>query len=376
MREKKRAVVLLLVFLCAAAAATAIFWKNGGVSKPSAASDPEPGAVPTAAATPEPRPVPTAAPVEETPEPTPRPTEEPAASEISVGERNAAACEELSERFAELGGDLAYVGFFGRRTEGVFAQQGGNFTIGLPLNYADEPMDLIFYFDPGFFPVYGQSRYLSTDTVNYYFQEDIVDTIMDNNPDTVVVALSSDNSIKVLSYMLHCLQAIGVSEYETVICSGWSAGGNYALNCAAYILRDYPELGSPVIVLNDCNHTPSVDWDIYDTLEGSEVKCLVFSTMEHAVTDHKLYRLAGCALPIAVIHVDLSHTDDFNTHVQRRILAVTDNVYGYVLGTIPELSGTQYNASYRYGYHDYDTKDTVWSTAQDVYAMFFENRET
>lgn len=379
--EKKNAIIIaiLLALLCSLTLLITKNWKIGGVLETSsapAAEEPEPSPPEVTAGAAEAPAQPTeepAAPVE-APEETPAPAQAAPGDSRTTAEKNEALCRTLAESFRDAG-DLSYVQFFPRRGEGVFAQQGGNLTIGLPLDYAERIVDVIIYFDPGFFPVYGRSRYESDREVNTFFQEDIVDIIMDNNPGAVVVTVSSDNRLTVISYMLRCLEKLGITSCGKIICSGWSAGGNFAVSCAAILLRDYPALGEPVIVLNDCNHTPDIDGAIYDILEDSGVPCLVFSTMEHAVTEHRLYRLVNCRLPIAVIHVDLALTEEFNTHLQRRLLAISDNVYGYVLGTLPELPGNMYGASYRYGRHDAALNDTVWSSAQEVYEQFFGNGE-
>ena len=364
--------VSLAVLLCAAALAAVIFWRNEETPEPSAAPSPAPTAAEAQ---------PTEQPVAETPEAAAEPEETPAIAETETPAEtgnwdNEAVCEELFARFQALGEDYVYVKFFPRRGAGVFAEQGANFTIGLPEGYAERPMNLIFYFDPGFFPVYGAYGYHHAEEINYFYQEDDVDMLMDANPDTVVVTVSANLNVKMMMYMLRCLDAIGIGEVDKVICSGWSAGCNYALTCEALILQHYPQLGTPCLVLTDTNHSPNVDENIYDTLAGSGAKCLVFSSMDHAVQEHHLYHLTACGLPIAVIRADMTLTGEYNTHIQRRILAITDNLYGYVLGNQTELPGGLYEASYRYGYHDYEKNDTVWSTAQDVYDMFFADWES
>ena len=264
------ALMILLCLVSLLAASSWIIWKRPETDPMPAAKHTEAARSETAGAIEVPTlpPEVVAAPVETQPE---EPALETPEDAHTTAEKKEALCQKLTEQFRDAG-DLSYVHFFPRRGEGVFAQQGGNLTIGLPLDYAERTADVIIYFDPGFFPVYGRTRYESDRQINPFFQEDVVDIIMDNNPGAVVVAVSSDNSIKVISYMLRCLEKLGIGGYGKVICSGWSAGGNFAVCCTALILRDYPALGEPILVLNDCNHTPEVDGEYYNMLRDSGVQ--------------------------------------------------------------------------------------------------------
>ena len=370
MKQRKRLVLPLILLLCALLLAACS--APSAESVPTAAPTPAPTAEPTPALTPEPTAEPTPEPTAEpTPEPAP-PAEEPLTDGRPVRERNEALCADLAERFAATGDtELGYVKFFARKNPGVFAQILGFFTVGLPEGYDSRPVDLIILFYPGFIPANGNS-YASKTTVNLFFQEDIIDTLMDANPDTVVAVMNCDVNSRYIGLLLRCLEECGIGEVLQTVCSGFSAGGNYATFCAARILLEYPAFGTPWIVYNDCNHTGKIEEFYLEAVRNSAVRCLVFSSAEDPLEFHKMYGLENCRMPIAVIRAEMDPPDpEMNTHIQRRLLAVADNLYGYVLGNVTELPGSLYHAVYEYGWYDYDSEATVWSTAEEVCRAIF-----
>lgn len=274
----------------------------------------------------------------------------------------------IEEMSANIADNKAW-NFFESRTGGTFIQYSNIFTIGVPANYNEEPMNIIFFFINMDEYTYGPSDYDFEHAYNFYYQEDIVDILLESNPNTIVyismaVGLDYDRALRAIA-------TLNVGGIDKVICGGWSAGGNNALTCAAKILEEYPQFGTPYIFFDDSNHTQEVASSVYRTLEGHDLTCLIFTSLDHPVKQHKHWCVEGITDRFAIIKADFTYEPGQTLHIQCKVLAIADNVFGYILGTVDELPGSMYNAQYQYGYHNYDVGDVVWTNAEDVFARFY-----
>ena len=321
---------------------------------------PEPTTKVTPVITPEPS-------IEPTPAPTPKPTE------IPLALRQETQCAALEALFCR-GADSAYQ-VFPRKSPGVFLQYGGVYTIGVPEHWDEGEKNLILFFDPDQLPIRGKTYYGGEIQNPYVCAEDRIDLLMDANPDTVVAMMSCQWSEKYMTKLLDAMEKLSVQQWRRVISAGWSAGGNRALRCAAAIVNDYPAMGAPVVVLNDCNHTDVVEAEVYNTIAAHELKCLLFTSNELGANGHKLWDILRRQIPIAIVYTDFERQPESNTHIDRLRLGFAENLYGFALGVIPELPGETFRASYCYGVHDYESNSIAWGTAEDVQKLLWETND-
>ena len=316
---------------------------------------------------PQPTPLPASAPAP-APASAPTPTPSPVPDEASLAQRQAAQLEKLEEIFCRDGKKPSFQ-VFPRKAAGAFVQYGGVFTIGVPEHWDEGEVDLVLFFDPDALPYRGRSYYGGEVDNPFVCAEDRIDCVMDENPDAVVVMMSCQWGGTYMLKMLDAVDRLGVQAYRRVVSAGWSAGGNRALSCAAEILEKYPDMGVPLILLNDCNHTELVEATVFNTLAEHEVKCLLFTSNVQGARGHKLYGLMRRQIPIAIVYAEFELQPESNMHIDRLYLGFAENLLGYVLGNIPELPAETYGAQYRYGYHDYEKDTTVYLTAAEVYRL-------
>ncbi len=253
--------------------------------------------------------------------------------------------------------DYAKVTTFERRNGGLFIQKADVYTIGIPANYRGQTMDTAIFFDmdqTNKQPTLGAAKYNSH---NYKDgacakQEDIADTIMNQNPNTIVAVShfkASDGDVK---EMLNVMDKIGVNSGHTVV-SGFSAGGNKALTATEEILKNHKNLGNPELFLIDCNQTNQVSSSTISYLGANNVKCTLFHQLNNNYLKKNYNHLYNSGIDMSVVNLSSDWSVSDSNHLAKKRIAVNDNFFGYMLGNT-NLPTNNYYGVGNYSYLHYD----------------------
>ena len=235
--------------------------------------------------------------------------------------------------------NYAGVTCFTRREGGLFIQREDYYTIGIPENYRGQQLDVIIFFDAEittYHPTLGQEKYwrqeYSEGTCLY--QEDIIDTMMSQNPNTIVVASHFGIGKVNANEMLSILDNIGVNSSH-ILLSGFSAGGNMAITTAEEIIKNHSNLGNPELFLIDCNHTTQVQSSI-DYLGSQGIKCTLLHKLDNENIINRYYNhIINSGMDFSVINLNQTWTPantNESFHLGKKSQAINEDYFGYLLG--------------------------------------------
>ncbi len=270
------------------------------------------------------------------------------------GTQNVDVKETINENYNKL----TY--FDSKDGNNLYIQKSNSYTISVPNDYHGGEVNVIIYSDAAkdnSIKTRGQSKYYSTDTTGKLnAQEDFLDAITANNPDTIVVSTYFGVSNKDVGEMLDVLESLEVDPNKVVV-SGWSAGGNEALTITNEIITNHQSLGTPEVLLIDSNHTNQLNGQVMQNLKENDVKCTLITSLGEKTIEDKLSKLIDNNVDLDVINVDFTSNGSY--HMERRNIAVYDDVFGYLLGTRDEPSSDYANVNYTFQSYDYDTNSIV-----------------
>lgn len=249
---------------------------------------------------------------------------------------------------------------FARRDDGgIFIQKENTYTIGIPENYYGQSMNTIIFFDMEIInrlSTLGEERY----NLHQYedgtciFQEDMVDLIMNQNPDTLVVVshfgVGNNNANEILSI----LDSIGANSEHTIV-SGFSAGGNMAIETTEEIVKNHNNLGNPEVLLIDCNHTTQIQSSI-DFLGKHKIKCTLLHQLNDLYLRRNYEHIINSGMDFAVINLLPDWLAPYKSqHLAKKDLAINCNYFGYILGNTPAPLDYDYsNTTPPFEYLHYD----------------------
>ncbi len=226
---------------------------------------------------------------------------------------------------------------------GLLIEKANSYTIGIPANFQGQPMDtIIFYDDAGSNGGVGRDKYQQTtlgslDRGNYRNSTNHVDTLMTRNPNTIVAAtkIASAGKPNGTPDILNILQRVGVTSNHTIV-SGFSAGGNAAVQGAATIVTSYPNLKNVELLLIDTNHLAQVKDSTFQTLAKHGVKATTVNSLPNDMYIRRKYsKVYGNGIDLAVIQTNKNNIGRLVTnHEDQKVMAFNDNIFGYLLGTM------------------------------------------
>lgn len=181
----------------------------------------------------------------------------------------------------------------------------------------------------------------------YNFYEDIVEQMQIANPDALVFV--GKNSA---SYQNEIIKGIKKNGVDEVVVSGWSDGGNYAVNMTAKLYEQFPNLKIHLLLI-DSNHTDNCATKVWDTLDKHNQSIDYLSNLISKEKNRKLVKIMKYKLPINYLRLKVPATIRVSKHRYCRDSALEDNVYGYLIGG--ELDMSRYTKLH----YDYDKKAIV-----------------
>ncbi len=250
---------------------------------------------------------------------------------------------------------------------GLLIEKANSYTIGIPANFQGQAMDtIIFYDDAGSNGGVGRDKYQQTtlgslDRGNYRNSTNHVDTLMTRNPNTIVAAtkIASAGKPNGTPDILNILQRVGVTSNHTIV-SGFSAGGNAAVQGAEYVIKNSPNLKNVELFLLDTNNLDQVGNGTFQYLAQNGVKATVLNGTNEKYVKRRYHFLYDNGIDTDVINLFRPQTENYLTyHTDHKAMAFNDNLYGYLLGTIAAPATTSLPASFQnapYKYSHYNTQ--------------------
>lgn len=267
--------------------------------------------------------------------------------------------------------DYAGVTYFERRQGGgLLIEKASSYTIGIPPNFQGQTMDtVIFYDDGGGYGAVGNDKYQTLtlgylDSKNYRTSTAQADTIMSKNPNTIVAAtkIGKGNGTQDI---VSILQKIGVTSNHTII-SGFSAGGNAAVQGAQYVLQNSPNLKNVELFLLDSNNLDQIGNATFQYLAQNGVKATVLNGTNEKYVKRRYHYLYDNGIDTDVINLFRPDTERYLTyHTDHKAMAFNDNLYGYLLGNIAAPATTSLPASFQNAPYKYSHLNAQTGTLED-----------
>lgn len=182
----------------------------------------------------------------------------------------------------------------------------------------------------------------------FNFQETLAKLIFDQNQDAIVV-VTYQYSTKLVNKIDKLIDEYNIKD---IVISGWSAGGNNAVQAAATLANEERNIQ---LLLIDCNHTKQVPKKYFKTLKKNNIEIHFTSNVTGRIKYKVLQNITDQKIPIHYYKLKLPKNFSGSHHIYCRNCAVNYNLYGYLLGTI------ELNKHYTYGYYDYSAKDVIFT---------------
>ena len=259
--------------------------------------------------------------------------------------------------------DYAGVTMFERsQGGGILIEKANSYTIGIPANFQGQAMDtIIFYDDAGSYGGQGKDRYERTthgslDRSNYRTSTNQVDTLMLKNPNTIVAAtkIGSPGKPNGTKDIVSIMQRLGITSNHTIV-SGFSAGGNAAVQGAEYILKNYSGLKNVELLLLDTNNLYQIGNGTFQYLAQNGVKATALNSLTESRRFRQRYSpVYGNGIDLSVIHTARATKQKFiTTHTDHQIMAFNDNIFGYLLGNTNQPMYTNARPEYQNAAYSY-----------------------
>jgi len=259
--------------------------------------------------------------------------------------------------------NYAGVTCFKRNDGGLFIQKGNEYTIGIPVNFNYQPMNVVIFFDDAEsnknnkIEEFNDSGIRILDRSNYRYLYSQADVIMNNNADTIVATSYFGTRDEYVLEMLDIMKELDITSQHTIV-SGFSAGGNLAITTTETILNNYSNLGVPEILLLDSNHLYQINNNVFATIGDNGVKCTALNSLSERYVNEKYHFVYDNNIDFSVIHPEREAGEKVITwHVDHKLMAFDDNIYGYLLGeTEAPLSSSLFDdVPYSYLHYNPDT---------------------
>lgn len=181
----------------------------------------------------------------------------------------------------------------------------------------------------------------------FSFLEGIADIIYNDNPNSIVIVTYYYNK-NIAQKISNIADKYNI---KNIIVSGWSAGGNHAIEAIQILANKDRNIQ---LLLMDCNHTNYLNEKYIETLAKYNIPIHYTSNVMGKAKNKVLRNIMKYQIPITFYQLQIEKDFSGSNHMHCRDCAVSYNLYGYILGT------AELNENYRLGYYDYNLKENIF----------------
>ena len=181
----------------------------------------------------------------------------------------------------------------------------------------------------------------------FNFQEGIANKMFANNPNSITV-VTYQYSKKLVNKIDELIEEYNLTD---IIISGWSAGGNNAIQATAKLANNERNI---YLLLIDCNDTNQLPMKYFNTLAKYNIPIHYTSNVMGYNKNKVLKNIMAAKLDITFYKLKIPKNYSGSHHIYCRNCAVNYDLYGYLLGA------HELGEHYKLGYYDYKKHKSIF----------------